>query len=180
MYVFPALRQHLWCPVLLDSSTLSSYHHCQPRFVIIMLYKWNEHSSRSPCTGDKLHVSKKERASPFLTTRPNPYLISFVSRCLPFWPPNHMILNMALSVATTLIHYQTTNFRLFQTERVCRRQFQIWRKWQKVIQMGRKHCWKRKNRSLRSSYVIQPRDKSPDHPRYAKCGLVMTETALTT
>ena len=27
-----------------------------------------------------------------------------------------------------LTHYQTTNFRLFQTERVCRRQFQIGRK----------------------------------------------------
>ena len=27
-----------------------------------------------------------------------------------------------------------TKFRLFQTEKVCRRQFQIWRKWQKVIQ----------------------------------------------
>ena len=26
---------------------------------------------------------------------------------------------------------QTTNFRLFQTERVCRRWFQIWRKWKK-------------------------------------------------
>ena len=39
-----------------------------------------------------------------------------------------------------LIHYQMTNFRLFQTKNVCRRQFQIWRKWQKVIQMGRKHC----------------------------------------
>ena len=43
-----------------------------------------------------------------------------------------------------------TDFRLFQTERVCRRQFQIWRKWQKVIQMGRKHCGKRKNCSLRA------------------------------
>ena len=31
----------------------------------------------------------------------------------------------------TLIHYQTKNFRLLQTER-------IWRKWQKVIQTGRK------------------------------------------
>ena len=37
----------------------------------------------------------------------------------------------------SLTHYQMTNFRLFQTERVCRRQFQIWRKWQKVIQTGR-------------------------------------------
>ena len=49
-----------------------------------------------------------------------------------------------------LTHYQTTNFRLFQTERVCRRQFQIWRKWQKVIQTGRKHCGKRRNCSLRA------------------------------
>ena len=37
----------------------------------------------------------------------------------------------------SLTHYQKTNFRLFQTERVCIRQFQIWRKWQKVIRMGR-------------------------------------------
>ena len=44
-----------------------------------------------------------------------------------------------------LTHYQTTDFRLFQTERVCRQQFQIPRKWKKVIQMGRKHCGKRKN-----------------------------------
>ena len=49
-----------------------------------------------------------------------------------------------------LTHYQTTNFRLFQTERVCRRQFQIWRKWKKVIQTGRKHCGKRRNCSLRA------------------------------
>ena len=43
-----------------------------------------------------------------------------------------------------LTHYQTTNFRLFQTERICRRQFQIWQKWHKVIQMGRKHWEKEK------------------------------------
>ena len=49
-----------------------------------------------------------------------------------------------------LTHYQTTNFRLFQTERVRRRQFQIWRKWKKVIQTGRKHCGKRRNCSLRA------------------------------
>ena len=52
-----------------------------------------------------------------------------------------------------LSHYQTTNFRLFQTERVCRRQFQIWRKWQKVIQTDRKQCGKRKNCSL---WAISP------------------------
>ena len=49
-----------------------------------------------------------------------------------------------------LTHYQTTNFRHFQTERVCRRQFQTWRKWQTVIQTGRKHCGKRRNCSLRA------------------------------
>ena len=49
-----------------------------------------------------------------------------------------------------LTHYQTTNFRLFHTERVCRPQFQISRKWQKVIQTGRKHCGKRRNCSLRA------------------------------
>ena len=34
---------------------------------------------------------------------------------------------------------QMTNFRLFHTGRVCRWQFKIWWKWQKVIQTGRKH-----------------------------------------
>ena len=52
-----------------------------------------------------------------------------------------------------LTHYQTTNFRLFQTKEVCRRQLQIWRKWQKVIQTGRKHCGKRRNYSL---WAISP------------------------
>ena len=51
-----------------------------------------------------------------------------------------------------LTHYQTTNFRLFQTERVGKRQFQIWRKWQKVIQTGKKQCGKRRNCSLTSNF----------------------------
>ena len=41
------------------------------------------------------------------------------------------------------------DFRLFQTERVCRWQFQTWRKWKKVIQTGRQHCGKRRNCLLR-------------------------------
>ena len=49
-----------------------------------------------------------------------------------------------------LTHYKTTNFRLFQTERVCRQQIQIWWKWNKVIRIGRKHCEKRRNCSLRA------------------------------
>ena len=40
---------------------------------------------------------------------------------------------------------QTTNFRLFCTERVCRGQFQICWKWQKILQTGRKLCGKRRN-----------------------------------
>ena len=46
---------------------------------------------------------------------------------------------------------QTTNFRLFQTERVSRRQFQIWWKWQKVLQTSKKPG-KRINCSLRAIY----------------------------
>ena len=45
---------------------------------------------------------------------------------------------------------QTTNFGLFQTQRVCRQQFQVWQRWSKVLQMGRKYCEKRRNCSLRA------------------------------
>ena len=45
---------------------------------------------------------------------------------------------------------QTTNFRLFQVEKVCRRHFYVMRKWQKVHKKGRKHCGKRRNCSLRA------------------------------
>ena len=47
------------------------------------------------------------------------------------------------SYRACLTFSQTPNFRSFQTERVGRRQFQIWRKWKKVIQTGRKHYGKR-------------------------------------
>ena len=43
-----------------------------------------------------------------------------------------------------------TNFRLFQTERVCR-QFQIWRKWQKAIQTGRK-LWEKEKLLVTSNF----------------------------
>ena len=42
----------------------------------------------------------------------------------------------------SLTHSQTTNFRLFQTERVYRQQYLIWWKWQKVHQKGWKHSGK--------------------------------------
>ena len=53
----------------------------------------------------------------------------------------------------SLTHDQRTNFALFKTERVCRRQFQIWRKWQTAIQTGTKHCGKKRNCSL---WAISP------------------------
>ena len=45
---------------------------------------------------------------------------------------------------------QMTNFRLFQTERVCRWQFQIWWKLQNVFQMSRKHSGKKRNCKLQA------------------------------
>ena len=58
-----------------------------------------------------------------------------------------------LSFSGSLTLSQTTNFRLFQTERVCRGQFQIWWQWQKVLQKVKKHCGKRRNCSL---WAISP------------------------
>ena len=52
-----------------------------------------------------------------------------------FWPFEILRERKAVFVKESLTHYQTTNFRPFKTERVCRWQFQIWWKWQKVIQM---------------------------------------------
>ena len=57
-----------------------------------------------------------------------------------------------LSSGNGLTLSQTTNFRLFQTEGVYRRQFWICWKWHKVLQMGRKHCGKGRNCSLRAIY----------------------------
>ena len=45
---------------------------------------------------------------------------------------------------------QTTNFRLFQTERICRWQFYIWWKWQRVLLKSRKPSGKRSNFLLRA------------------------------
>ena len=47
---------------------------------------------------------------------------------------------------------QTKNYRLFQTKRVCRGQFERWRKWQKVFQKDKKHCRKRGNCLFRAIF----------------------------
>ena len=48
------------------------------------------------------------------------------------------------SSAVYLIHYQTTNFGLFQTERYADDNFKFDENG-RVIQTGRKHCGKRRN-----------------------------------
>ena len=57
----------------------------------------------------------------------------------------HLDLSKILPFSKESTHYQTTNFRLFQIETLCRQQSKIWRKLQRVIQTGRKHCVKRRN-----------------------------------
>ena len=71
-----------------------------------------------------------------------------------------------------LTHYHTTNFRLFQTERVCRLKFQISQKWQKVIQMGRKHYGKRRNCSSRAISSFPTVFSKDLYCRHVKPGLV--------
>ena len=52
---------------------------------------------------------------------------------------------------TFLTFSQMTNFRLVQIERVCRRQFQFYFKWQKDLQTGRNYYGKRRNFSFSHS-----------------------------
>ena len=47
---------------------------------------------------------------------------------------------------------QMTNFRLFQIETVCRRQFQNGWKWQKVCKTIRKHCGKKEKSLVTSNF----------------------------
>ena len=63
---------------------------------------------------------------------------------------------------------QTTNFRPFQTQRLCRWQFKIWWKWQKVLQKGRKHCGKRRNCSLQAISPFSPLFSKDLYCRYVK------------
>ena len=72
-----------------------------------------------------------------------------VNNSIKWWiPSNQSNCNQNRMDKYFLALSQTTYFKFFQTERVCRWQFQIWCKWQKVPQMGRKHCEKRRNCSL--------------------------------
>ena len=81
-----------------------------------------------------------------------------------------------------LTHYQTTNFGLFQTERVCRRKFQIWRKWQKAIQTGRKHCGKKEKLLVTSnfsfSHSVFKRLVSQRRQKVSLCGNGLTHSLI--
>ena len=78
-------------------------------------------------------------------------LINFLLDKAPFYPIIQAVVKQNHFSVLTLS--QTANFRPFEIESVCRRQFLIWWKWQKVLQTARKHCGKRRNCSLR---VISP------------------------
>ena len=74
-----------------------------------------------------------------------------------------------------LTHDQMISIRLFQTERVCRWQFQIWRKWQKAIQTGRKHCGKRRNWSLQAISPFPTLFSKGLFPNWASKGVIVWE-----
>ena len=67
---------------------------------------------------------------------------------------------------------QMTNFRLFQTEGICSRQFQICCEWQKVLQMSRKHCGKWRNCSLRAISPFPTMCFQDLYCRHIKPGLI--------
>ena len=76
---------------------------------------------------------------------------NIINNC--WWQSFKNLMNISSDLINTsfvLTLSKTTNFRPFETERVRRQQFQIWRKWQKVFRMVRKHCGKRRNCSLRA------------------------------
>ena len=77
-----------------------------------------------------------------------------------------------IMVGNELTHYQMTIFRHFRIERLCRRPFQIWRKWQKVIQTGRKHCGKGRNCSLRAISPFPTVFSKGLFPRVKRCHCV--------
>ena len=90
---------------------------------------------------------------------------------------DHAGLHGIILSGDALTHYQTTNFRLFQTERVCRRQFQISRKWKKVIQIGRKQWEKEKwlvTSNFSFSHSVFKRLVSQGRQKVSLCGNGLT------
>ena len=65
-----------------------------------------------------------------------------------------LLLDLLYPYVFILTHSNKTNSKLFQTESVCRRHIQIWWKMQKVLEVGGRHCGKRRNCSLRVIYLF--------------------------
>ena len=61
------------------------------------------------------------------------------------------MIQLTLHLLNIITLSQMTNFRTFQTGRVCKPQFQIRWKWWEVLQTGRKHFGKRRNFSFSNS-----------------------------
>ena len=70
--------------------------------------------------------------------------------CFIHFPGSEISLQLFFAYFRVFSLSQTTNFRVFQTERVRRQQFQLSLRCQKVLQIGRKHCGKKRNCSLQA------------------------------
>ena len=81
-------------------------------------------------------------SKPFLVQEKMLVTSIFSPKTFPKWFSVRVIKTQDL-LAKGLTLSQLTNFRLFQTERVCIRQFQFWSKWRKVLQNGRKYRGRR-------------------------------------
>ena len=78
------------------------------------------------------------------------------------WIQNHVLTCLVLCISgisqpfppyiLILTLSQMTNFKHFWTERDCRRQFQIWWKWQKILQMCRKTLWEKEKLLVTSNF----------------------------
>ena len=68
-----------------------------------------------------------------------------------FFPFSNNVKN-SIKVKPPLTLPQTTNSRLFQAEKVCRRLFQIWWKWQRVHKRGRKKHWEKEKLLVTSNF----------------------------
>ena len=81
----------------------------------------------------------------------------FFENCLrfnTFWSRLRQLYMLQPSPPTPWTLSQTKNFRLFQTERLCRRQFQIWWKWKKVLQTGRKKLLEKEKLLVLSNFFF--------------------------
>ena len=121
---------------IIDRSKLKAFVDDKIKFAKMVFFVFDYQS--------QMHCEKWKKCwlpafSPFPTLSSKGFLL-IVSKS-PDWMVKSLISDLTLS--------QPTYFRLPQTGRVCRGQFWIWWKWQKVLQTGRKHCGKRKNCSLR-------------------------------